>query len=98
MAAVVNQNPNGKFYLNEVVDSEGNYIRIEEAPSDNPKSRAVNNGKPALPEGASTVTVPQAAQVVNTDSAITQADVEKSNKVDNANGSAYNSVQTGGVD
>lgn len=29
VAAVVNQNPNGKFYLNECVDSEGNYIRIE---------------------------------------------------------------------
>ena len=32
VAAIVNQNPDGKFYLNECVDSEGNYIRIEAIP------------------------------------------------------------------
>lgn len=45
VAAVVNKLPNNKFYLSEMVDSNGNYIRIEESPSGNSK-----NGLPMGPE------------------------------------------------
>ena len=38
VAAVIDQRGDYKFYLNECVDSEGNYIRITEDPSDNTKS------------------------------------------------------------
>lgn len=38
VAAVVNKLPNNKFYLSEMVDSEGNYVRIEESPSGNSKN------------------------------------------------------------
>lgn len=45
VAAVVNKLPNNKFYLSEMVDSNGNYVRIEESPSGNSK-----NGLPMGPE------------------------------------------------
>ena len=38
VAAVVNKLPDNKFYLSEMVDSEGNYVRIEESPSGNSKN------------------------------------------------------------
>lgn len=38
VAAVIDQREGYKFYLNECVDSEGNYIRIKEDPSDSTKS------------------------------------------------------------
>ncbi len=38
VAAVVDKRPNNKFYLSEMVDSEGNYVRIEESPSGNSKN------------------------------------------------------------
>lgn len=45
VAAVVDKRPNNKFYLSEMVDSDGNYVRIEESPSGNSK-----NGLPMGPE------------------------------------------------
>lgn len=45
VAAVVNQAPDNKFYLSEMIDSEGNYVRIEESSSGNSK-----NGLPMGPE------------------------------------------------
>lgn len=38
VAAVVDKRPDNKFYLSEMVDSEGNYVRIEESPSGNSKN------------------------------------------------------------
>ena len=38
VAAVVNKVNGNQFYLNECVDSEGHYIRINEGPSDNAKT------------------------------------------------------------
>ena len=38
VAAVIDQREDYKFYLNECVDSDGNYVRITEDPSDNTKS------------------------------------------------------------
>ncbi len=38
VAAVVDRRPDNKFYLNEVVDSDGNYVRIKEVPADDTKS------------------------------------------------------------
>lgn len=38
VAAVVDINPDNKFYLNECVDSEGNYIRINETPAGSAKN------------------------------------------------------------
>ena len=50
IAAVVNQNPDGKFYLNECVDSEGNYIRIENSSPNGTKSGVtVQDGVTATP-------------------------------------------------
>lgn len=37
VAAVVNKVDRNKFYLNEAIDSNGNYVRISEGPSDNTK-------------------------------------------------------------
>ena len=58
VAAVVDKRPNNKFYLSEMVDSQGNYVRIEESPSSNSKNGvtdgAGNSGKAgvtARPEG-----------------------------------------------
>lgn len=68
VAAVVDQRPDNKFYLSEVVDSEGNYIRIEEAPSGDTKSGVtVQDGVTTTPEGASSIdsTIPQSAESVN---------------------------------
>lgn len=68
VAAVVDQRPDNKFYLSEVVDSEGNYIRIEEAPSGDTKSGVtVQDGVTTTPEGASSIdsTIPQSADPVN---------------------------------
>lgn len=45
VAAVVNQLPDKRFYLSEMLDSDGNYVRIEESPSGNSK-----NGLPMGPE------------------------------------------------
>lgn len=51
VAAVVDQRPDNKFYLSEVVDSEGNYIRIEESPSGDTKSGVtVRDGVTTTPE------------------------------------------------
>lgn len=56
VAAVVNQNPDGKFYLNECVDSEGNYVRIEKAPTDDTKSGVtVQDGVTATPVETSSI-------------------------------------------
>ena len=68
VAAVVDQRPDNKFYLSEVVDSEGNYIRIEEAPSGDTKSGVtVQDGVTTTPEGASSIdsTIPRGAESVN---------------------------------
>ena len=58
VAAVVDKRPNNKFYLSEMVDSEGNYVRIEESPSGNSKNGVTDGagdsgkaGVTARPEG-----------------------------------------------
>lgn len=55
VAAVVNRKPDNKFYLSEMVDSQGNYVRIEESPSGNSKygvtDGAENSGKAGMPMG-----------------------------------------------
>lgn len=55
VAAVVNKGPGNKFYLNECVDSEGNYVRIDESTPDHAKSGfTVQDGvtaKPGVPSG-----------------------------------------------
>ena len=38
VAAVVNRLPDNKFYLSEMVDSQGNYVRIEKSPSGSSKN------------------------------------------------------------
>ena len=60
VAAVVDRRPDNKFYLSEMVDSDGNYVRIEESPSSNSKNGvtdgASDSGKvgfTAGPEGLS---------------------------------------------
>lgn len=59
VAAVVNQLPDNRFYLSEMVDSEGNYVRIEESPSSNSKYGVTDgavtgeDGVTARPEGLS---------------------------------------------
>ena len=61
VAAVVDQRPDNKFYLSEMVDSEGNYVRIdEESPSGNSKNGVTEGaelasraGITAGPEGLS---------------------------------------------
>lgn len=60
VAAVVDKRPDNKFYLSEMVDSEGNYVRIEESPSGNSKNGvtdgASDSGKAGItarPEGLS---------------------------------------------
>lgn len=67
VAAVVNQNPEGKFYLSECVDSDGNYIRIENNPSDGTKSGVTaQGGITATPEKSFSIdSIPQTAQDVN---------------------------------
>ena len=67
VAAVVNQNPEGKFYLSECVDSDGNYIRIENNPSDGTKSGVTaQGGITATPEKLSSIDIiPQPPGVVN---------------------------------
>lgn len=55
VAAVVNKKPDNKFYLSEMVDSQGNYVRIEESPSGSSKygvtDGAENSGKAGMPLG-----------------------------------------------
>ena len=59
VAAVVNQLPDNRFYLSEMVDSDGNYVRIEESPSSNSKYGVTDgavtgeDGVTARPEGLS---------------------------------------------
>ena len=54
VAAVIDQREGYKFYLNECVDSEGNYIRITEDPSGNTKSGVTaQDGVTRGPEGSS---------------------------------------------
>ena len=60
VAAVVDKRPDNKFYLSEMVNSEGNYVRIEESPSGDSKNGvadgARNSGKAGFtagPEGLS---------------------------------------------
>lgn len=67
VAAVVNQNPDGKFYLSECVDSDGNYIRIENSTADDTKSGVtVQDGITATPDNAvPNFSIPQSAQGVN---------------------------------
>lgn len=67
VAAVVNQRPDNKFYLSEMVDSAGNYVRIEESPSGNSKNgvtdgagQASGAGVTAGPEGLSSGASPSA--------------------------------------
>ena len=51
VAAVVNQHQDNKFYLHEVIDSDGNYIRIETDETGTPKSRVtVGDGITTVPE------------------------------------------------
>lgn len=45
VAAVVDQRPDSKFYLSEMVDSNGNYVRISESPSGNSKKRSYRWGR-----------------------------------------------------
>ena len=70
VAAVVNQNPDNKFYLSEMVDSEGNYVKIEESPSSNSKNgvtdgagQASGAGITAGPEGLSSGASPSTPNV-----------------------------------
>ena len=54
VAAVIDQRDGYKFYLNECVDSDGNYIRITEDPSDSTKSGVtVQDGVTRGSEGSS---------------------------------------------
>jgi len=54
VAAVIDQRDGYKFYLNECVDSDGNYIRITEDPSDSTKSGVtVQDGITRGSEGSS---------------------------------------------
>lgn len=69
VAAVVDQRPDNKFYLSEVVDSNGNYVRINESPSGSSKSRITDGaenidgaGVTARPEGLSEGNAPSTSQ------------------------------------
>ncbi len=54
VAAVVNQAPDNKFYMVECVDSNGNYVRINETPSGNTKTGlTAQGGITGGPDGAS---------------------------------------------
>lgn len=44
VAAVVNRDQNNRFYMSEAVDSDGNYIRISESPSDSTKTGVTAQG------------------------------------------------------
>ncbi len=60
VAAVVDQRENKEFYLNECVDSEGNYVRIVEGPTDSAKSGVtVHDGLTTGPVEPSEDSVPQ---------------------------------------
>ena len=67
VAAVVNKHNDNKFYLSEMVDSDGNYVRIEESPSGNSKygvtdgaENSARPGSPPRPEGLSEADSPSA--------------------------------------
>lgn len=68
VAAVVDQRPDNKFYLSEMVDSNGNYVRIEESPSGNSKNGVTDgavtsgDGLTARPEGLSVGATPSATK------------------------------------
>ena len=51
VAAVVDQRPNNKFYLSEMVDSNGNYVRVNENPSGNSKSGVTDGGRTSAGDG-----------------------------------------------
>ena len=69
VAAVVDQRPDNKFYLSEMVDSNGNYVRINESPSGSSKSGITDGaenidgaGVTARPEGLSEGNAPSTSQ------------------------------------
>ena len=63
VAAVVDQRPDNKLYLSGVVDSEGNYIRIEESPSsDTKRGVTVPDGVTTTPERDSEDLTPNGAK------------------------------------
>lgn len=69
VAAVVDQRPDNKFYLSEMVDSNGNYVRINESPSGSSKSGVTDGaenidgaGVTARPEGLSEGNAPSTSQ------------------------------------
>lgn len=69
VAAVVDQRPDNKFYLSEMVDSNGNYVRINESPSGSSKSGITDGaenidgaGVTARPEGLSKGNAPSTSQ------------------------------------
>ncbi len=51
VAAVVDKRPNNKFYLSEMIDSNGNYVRIETSPADTSKSGVTNGGTNVAEDG-----------------------------------------------
>ncbi len=56
VAAVVNKDQSNRFYMSEAVDSDGNYVRINETPSDNTKTGVTaQGGITGGPDGLSTV-------------------------------------------
>lgn len=69
VAAVVDQRSDNKFYLSEMVDSNGNYVRINESPSGSSKSGITDGaenidgaGVTARPEGLSEGNAPSTSQ------------------------------------
>ena len=92
IAAVVNQNPDGKFYLNECVDSQGNYLRIENSSPNGSKSGVtVQDGVTATPGKLSLdPIIRQEAQGVNLGSAQARPGTSKAAQTAVAAGEAGN--------
>ena len=68
VAAVIDQREGYKFYLNECVDSEGNYVRIREDPSGSTKSGVtVQDGLTRGPEESSDSIIRDSSEKSNTD-------------------------------
>lgn len=74
VAAVVDQRPNNKFYLSEMVDSNGNYVRINETPSGNSKSGVTDGGRTSAGDGFTAR--PEGVYEGNNPSASNQNDAE----------------------
>ena len=74
VAAVVDQRPNNKFYLSEMVDSNGNYVRINETPSGNSKSGVTDGGRTSAGDGFTAR--PEGVYEGNSPSASNQNDAE----------------------